>query len=123
MDHNENYFDISDNDLDNLLFGIQLNVDKKDTSKCIYCKSTNLLIDNIKYMLDNYQFIVKNRTFFFENSDYLIKYEFNNNDNKLVFNIYKYDLFLFRFNLTSKICKQNIHEEIDIINTMFVNVL
>ena len=45
---NDKYFDISDNELDNLLFGIELVIKKTNTLNCINCKSTNLITNNIK---------------------------------------------------------------------------
>jgi len=45
---NDKYFDISDNELDNLLFGIEVVTKKSDSVNCINCKSTNLIMNNIK---------------------------------------------------------------------------
>lgn len=77
------------------------------------------LTDNLKYIFDNYHFIVKNRTFFFENSDFVIKYEFNNNNNNLILNIYKFDMWLFNFNFTSKVYKNNSLSQIDVLSNLF----
>ncbi len=77
------------------------------------------LTDNVKYIFDNYHFIVKNRTFFFENSDFVIKYEFNNNNNNLILNIYKFDMWLFNFNFTAKIYKNNSLSQIDVLSNLF----
>ena len=77
------------------------------------------LTDNLKYIFDNYHFIVKNRTFFFENSDFVIKYEFNNNNNNLILNIYKFDMWLFNFNFTAKIYKNNSLSQIDVLSNLF----
>lgn len=42
------YLEMTDEQIDNLLLGIDLNVNKKDINICKYCKSSNIIIDNIK---------------------------------------------------------------------------
>ncbi len=77
------------------------------------------LVENIKYIFEKDNFIVKNRMFLFENSDYVIKYEFNNNNNNLILNIFKYDMWIFSFNLNSRVFKTNTDMQIDILSNVF----
>ncbi len=73
---NDKYFNISDSDLDNLLFGITLTVDKIDNTRCFNCKSNELLIDNIKGNIVCHNCGVINKECIDENPDNML----NDND-------------------------------------------
>jgi transcription initiation factor TFIIIB Brf1 subunit/transcription initiation factor TFIIB len=72
MDNIEKYLNMSDDQIDNLLFGVNLNnssIDDNNDDICINCKSTNLIIDNIKNNIVCMDCAVINKEFLDHNCD------------------------------------------------------
>jgi transcription initiation factor TFIIIB Brf1 subunit/transcription initiation factor TFIIB len=81
MKNIEKYLDMSDDQLDNLLFGVNLDqkLDKKTKSNCKNCKSSNLVIDNLKGHMVCTDCAVINEEYLDENPD--ISYNDGENSN------------------------------------------
>lgn len=83
LSKNEKYFEMNEDDLDNLLLGLDVNKtnenNKNNNEKkkiCINCKSTNLVIDNSKGYMVCYDCAVINEEYLDNNP------EINNNENE-----------------------------------------
>lgn len=72
-DFDDKYLNFTDEQIDNLLLGVDLNkVEKKENSEnCISCKSENLIIDNSKGYLVCQDCAVINKEFSDKNVDYI----------------------------------------------------
>ena len=81
MKNIEKYLDMSDDQLDNLLFGVNLDqkLDQKTKSNCKNCKSSNLVIDNLKGHMVCTDCAVINEEYLDENPD--ISYNDGENSN------------------------------------------
>ena len=68
----DNYLDMSDDQIDNLLFGMDLNKKIEPKKKtCRSCKSDKLVVDNVKGYLVCQDCAVINQEFLDENPEFL----------------------------------------------------
>jgi transcription initiation factor TFIIIB Brf1 subunit/transcription initiation factor TFIIB len=76
----DNYLDLTDDQIDNLLFGMDLNKKLESKKKiCKSCKSDKLIIDNIKGYLVCQECAVINQEFLDENPEFTHDEENNGN--------------------------------------------